>query len=76
VDSWTTLARNVTNFTVSYLDGTGAATTDYSEMRQINLTLTSQTEKADPNYSPNSGYRNRTVSTIIRPRNLGLLAPS
>ncbi len=76
VASWTTLARNVTNFSVSYLDETGAVTTGYSEMRQIDLSLTCQTEKADLNYSPNSGYRSTTTSTIIRPRNLGLLSSS
>lgn len=76
VASWTTLARNVTDFSVSYLDETGAATTDYDDMRQIDLSMTCQTEKADPNYSQNSGYRTTSSSTIIRPRNLGLLSSS
>jgi prepilin-type N-terminal cleavage/methylation domain-containing protein len=74
VASWSTLANNVTAFNVTYLDETGAATTDYDEIRQINISMTCQTEKADPNYSPNSGHRTTTVSTMVRPRNLGLQA--
>jgi type IV pilus assembly protein PilW len=66
------VANNITAFTFSYLDSSGAATTTAANIRQISLSITARTAKPDPNLSTNNGYRTYTVSTVITPPNLGL----
>ena len=65
-------AENVQSFTFDYLDSAGSATTKTSEIRQIKITITARTSKADADYSPNNGYRTHTLTSLITPRNLGL----
>lgn len=72
VSSWTPIAQNVTGFSVTFLDETGAATATYTDIRQINISLTCQTEKSDPRYTPNAGHRTITSTSTVRPRNLGI----
>jgi len=66
------LADNITAFTFSYLDSSGATTTTSSSIRQVAITITAVTAKPDPNYSSNNGYRNYQISATITPPNLGL----
>jgi type IV pilus assembly protein PilW len=66
------LADNITAFTFSYLDSSGATTTTSSSIRQVAISITAVTAKPDPNYSSNNGYRNYQISATITPPNLGL----
>jgi len=66
------LADNITAFTFSYLNSSGATTTTSSSIRQVAITITAVTAKPDPNYSSNNGYRNYQISATITPPNLGL----
>jgi len=66
------LADNITAFTFSYLDSSGATTTTSSSIRQVAISITAVTAKRDPNYSSNNGYRSYQISATITPPNLGL----
>lgn len=66
------LADNITAFTFSYLDSTGASTTTSANIRQVSISITARTAKPDPNYTSNSGYRTYTVTATITPPNLAL----
>ncbi len=65
-----TLVENIDTFTFQYLDETGTATTVSADIRQIQLTITARTAKADPNYTTNGGFRTYTLTSLITPRNL------
>jgi type IV pilus assembly protein PilW len=66
------LADNITAFTFSYYDGTGASTTTSANIRQIKVDITAKTAKPDPNYTSNNGYRTYQLTATITPPNLGL----
>ena len=66
------LADNITAFTFSYFDGTGAATTTSANVRQVKVDITAKTAKPDPNYAANNGYRTYQLTATITPPNLGL----
>ena len=66
------LANDITAFTFSYLDSSGATTTTSSSIRQVAISITSTTAKPDPNYSSNNGYRTYQITATITPPNLGL----
>lgn len=63
------LADNVTAFTFSYLDSSGAATTTSATIRQVRVDITATTAKPDPN---SGGYQTYQVSATITPPNLAL----
>ena len=65
-------AENIKEFKFDYLDSAGNATTTTADIRQIKITITSRTAKADPDYSTNSGFRTYTLISLITPRNLAL----
>jgi len=69
-------AENIKEFKFDYLeaDGTTKVTTtaDTDKIRQIKITITSRTAKADPDYSANNGFRTYTLISLITPRNLAL----
>ena len=66
------LADNITAFTFSYLDSTGASTTTSANIRQVSISITATTANPDPNYTSNGGYRTYTVTATITPPNLAL----
>jgi len=66
------LADNITAFTFSYLDSTGASTTTSADIRQVSISITARTANPDPNYTSNGGYRTYTVTATITPPNLAL----
>ena len=66
------LADNITAFTFSYLDSTGASTTTSANIRQVSISITARTANPDPNYTSNSGYRTYTLTATITPPNLAL----
>jgi type IV pilus assembly protein PilW len=65
------LADNITAFTFSYLNSDGATATLASQIRQVQLNITAKTDKPDPNYTSNNGYRVYQVTATITPPNLG-----
>lgn len=64
--------ENIQAFTFAYLDSSGTATTTSANIRQIRVTITAKTAKVDPNYTPNSGYKTYTLTSVVTPKNLGL----
>jgi hypothetical protein len=66
------LADNITAFSFSYYDASGASTTTSANIRQVKVNITAKTAKPDPNYTANNGYRTYQLATTITPPNLGL----
>ena len=66
------LADNITAFTFSYYDASGASTTTSANIRQVKVDITAKTAKPDPNYTANNGYRTYQLTATITPLNLGL----
>lgn len=66
-------AENIQSFTFVYLkaDGVTEVTTsaENGDIRQIKITITARTSKADADYG---GYRTHTLTSLITPRNLNL----
>jgi type IV pilus assembly protein PilW len=63
-------AENIDDFNVLYQDADGNATATTADIRQIKITITARTSKADADYSANNGYRTHTLTSFITPRNL------
>lgn len=72
-DTAATLAENISAFTFAYYQSSGTtAATSATNIRRIKIALTAKTEKPDPGYQSNGGYRTTDLSTTITPINLGL----
>ena len=67
-----TLADNVTAFSFTYLDANGASTTTNTAVRRITISITARTDKPDPSYTTNNGYRTYQISADVTPPNLAL----
>ena len=67
-----TLADNVTAFSFTYLDANGSSTTTNTAVRRITINITAQTDKPDPGYTTNNGYRTYQISADVTPPNLSL----
>lgn len=69
-------AENITAFSVTYLQGDGVTevtdTADNDKIRQVRIQITARTDKPDPDYGENDGYRTYTLTSTITPTNLGL----
>lgn len=70
------LAENIQGLSFRYYDGNNTELTstplsadDRASVRRIEIVLTARTKKPDPTYG---GYRTRTLTSDVRPRNLGL----
>ena len=63
-------AENIETFSFAYLDKNGHSTTVSDDIRQLRLTITARTAKADPNYPVNGGYRTYTLCSSVTPPNL------
>ncbi|MBW2559705.1 MAG: hypothetical protein JRE40_02495 [Deltaproteobacteria bacterium] len=66
------VAEHVQSLAFQYRDANGATTATAANVRQIQVTITVQTARPDPDYTPNGGYRTYTLTSVIVPRNLGL----
>ena len=66
------LGENIEAFTFQYYDADGNTTTTDGDIRQIEISVTTRTAAADPNYSTNGGYRTFTLTSYITPPNLDL----
>lgn len=62
--------ENIESFLVEYFDQEGNPTTDSLAIRQIGITVIARTEKPDPQFSKNGGYRTVTLASRLTPRNL------
>ena len=72
-DPAATLADNISAFAFTYYQSTGTgAATSATNIRRIKIFLTAKTEKPDPGYQTNGGYRTVDLSATITPINLGL----
>jgi type IV pilus assembly protein PilW len=70
--SGATLADNVTAFSFTYLDANGSSTTTNTAVRRITISITARTDKPDPSYTTNNGYRTYQISADVTPPNLAL----
>lgn len=69
------IAENITALSFAYYDKDEVATAIRSKIRLIKISITSRTEKPDPDYTHpvnGDGHRTRTLKAYVRPRNLGL----
>jgi len=62
--------ENIESFLVQYFDQEGKPTANSLAIRQVGITVTARTEKPDPKFSKNSGYRTVTLRSRLTPRNL------
>jgi len=67
-----TLADNITDFSLTYLDANGASTTTNTAVRKITINMTARTAKPDPGYPTNNGYRTYQIIADVTPPNLPL----
>ena len=71
-DTATPLAENIQGLFFTYYDSNNSTTSDVGKIRRITIQVSARTRKADPNYLVNNGYRTRTLTSDVSPRNLGL----
>ncbi len=66
------LAENIQAFTFDYYDANEGTPTTSSDIRQIKITITGRTAKADPDLKrvDGVGYRYGTLTTFVTPENL------
>ncbi|TVL98919.1 MAG: hypothetical protein CV087_19935 [Candidatus Brocadia sp. WS118] len=64
--SFQPFAENIDGCNFLYYDNNGVATSTASSVRQIRITITGRTTKADSNY----GYRYGTLTSLVIPENL------
>jgi type IV pilus assembly protein PilW len=68
-----TLAENISAFIFTYYQSSGTTlATSTTDIRRIKIAITAKTEKPDPGYQTNGGYRTMDLSATITPINLGL----
>ncbi len=65
-----TFAENIQDFTMAYFNNNGNATTNSSDIRQIQITIIARTAEIDRNYSFNGGYHTYKLTSLVTPRNL------
>lgn len=69
--TWQTVAENIETLNFTYLDATGAATTNLVNVRSVQVAMTARASYRDPDL-PGDGYRRRTLNSRIQCRNMGL----
>jgi len=63
------VVENISTLTFTYLTAAGAATTNLSLIRTIQIRITAQTASIDPDFG---AVRTYTLTTYVTPRNLGM----
>ena len=71
VDTATPLAENIQRLSFTYYDSNNCTTSVVGKIRRITIQLTARTRKPDLNCLHNNGYRTRTLTSDVSPRNLG-----
>jgi prepilin-type N-terminal cleavage/methylation domain-containing protein len=64
------VAENIYSLQFAYLDANGNPTANPDLIRMIQLNIIARTDKTDPDYKVDGGYRRRTLTTNIQLRNL------
>ncbi len=64
------VGEHIQSLTIEYFSQGSVPTTNSPHIRMIELTLTTQTEHADPKYSKNNGFRTFALRSRVVPRNL------
>lgn len=64
------VAEHISAFSIAYFDDQGRPTTNSRTIRQVEVSMTGRTPRADPTYSPHEGYRSLTLRVRFTPRNL------
>ena len=64
------LGENIESFSVKFIDSEGKVTAHSENIRQVEVSITARTEKTDPQYLHNAGYRKITLQSRVTPRNL------
>ena len=63
-------AENVAALNFQYFDADGNAPANTDEIRKIRIELTTRTSRPDTSFAANDGYRTRTLSSEVIPRNM------
>ena len=66
------LSEDIEAVSLTYYDANNAVTAVVADIRRITIEVRARTHNPDRTYTPNSGYRTRTLTSNVRPRNLGL----
>jgi type IV pilus assembly protein PilW len=66
------LAENIENIQFSYLDADGNPTVNPPEIRMVRVEVTARTDKSDPDFRDEDGFRRRTIASNIHVRNMGI----
>jgi hypothetical protein len=62
--------ENIESFLVEYFDQGGNPTVHFASIQQVKVTVTARTERPDPKYLLNGGYRTIVLTSRLTPRNL------
>lgn len=63
-------ADNIQTFTFTYLNSALGSTSATTDIRAVRISITARTEKPDPDYPSNNGYRTMMLAGYITPPNL------
>lgn len=66
------IAEHVQSLAFQYWKASGGTAATTAEIRRIQIAVTVQTARPDPEYPSNGGYRRYTLTSVVTPRNLGL----
>ena len=72
IDTATPLAENIQGLSFIYYDSNNNIASVVGEITRITIQLTARTPRPDPDHLSNGGYRTRTLTSDVSPRNLGL----
>jgi len=66
------LAENIESIQFEYLDSDGNSTVNPAEIRMVRAEVTARTDKSDPDFKDEDGFRRRTIASNIHVRNMAL----
>jgi len=66
------IAGNIESLVFSYFIDSETTTTDISQIRMVQISLTSRTAKPDNQYPTNAGHRTFPLKSLVSLRNIGL----
>ncbi|MDP2644852.1 MAG: prepilin-type N-terminal cleavage/methylation domain-containing protein [Desulfobacterales bacterium] len=69
-DTASPLAENIQSLSFTYYNSSNVQTAVLADIRRITVQLVARTRRPDPGYASNSGYRTRTYTVDVTPRNL------
>lgn len=69
-DGGQAVADNIENLQFGYLDANGNPTAQNANIRAIQVTLRARSDRSDPDYKADGGYRNRQIASSIHLKNM------